>query len=331
MNIFETIGNVSRRTERYHSQFLAEALTESLHGDRSLFEGVWKLATPGWEVPNDAEVTPEHDAGSGQIDICIHTDNPEKRVVGIEVKTAAASAEPGQLERYYDGLKENFPQHTVQVAYLTEFNRERAGDKADTFSAVRIFEGFGNKHEDARHISWLDVADIAWDGNDLWKQHQLYVYQHISSYRQLMSAQRQLNRGLTEFFDERDVERFRDRLAELGIQLGEDAKIIELSDFADVPTFARSFANTLAILLDSQNVSRNAKRSDRSDELRQRFLDSPHREVHKALFDLADAHRFVWVRGERDYGVITAHNNHPGGVSLVRSGGLGRLIVGDRR
>lgn len=79
MNIFKTIGTVSSRSEPYHSQFLADALNDSLSlkGDRSLFEGIWRLAAPHcWEVPDKALISAEKDAGDGRIDICIRCDNP---------------------------------------------------------------------------------------------------------------------------------------------------------------------------------------------------------------------------------------------------------------
>ena len=60
MNIFETISSTTTRIERIHSQFLADALTDSLKGDRSLFDGVWELvALPAWKVPNRAKVSAE--------------------------------------------------------------------------------------------------------------------------------------------------------------------------------------------------------------------------------------------------------------------------------
>ena len=46
MNIFETIERVSGTYEPYHSRFLADALEDSLGGDRSLFDAVWRLAAP---------------------------------------------------------------------------------------------------------------------------------------------------------------------------------------------------------------------------------------------------------------------------------------------
>ena len=186
MNIFETIRSTTTRIERIHSQFLADALTDSLKGDRSLFNGVWKLvASPDWEVPTCAKVSVEEIVKRGRVDICIRCEEPSNRVVGIEVKTDAASATDGQLEKYRDGLEEKFPNFDTQIAYLTPFNRERARDKADSLETVKVFEKFAKVSPNARHVSWLDVADIAWDDNVLWKQHQAYIRRNISSHNKL--------------------------------------------------------------------------------------------------------------------------------------------------
>ena len=94
----------------------------------------------------------------------------------------------------------------------------------------------------------------------------------------------------------------------------------------------RSLANAFKILLDTDNVSHNANRSDQfPDELRRPFLDSPYHEVHAALFGLTELFSYVWVQGKRDYGVRTAHKNHSSGVSLLRSSDTDRIVVGERR
>ena len=55
MNIFETIEKATSRIERFHSQFLADALCESLEGDRSLFDQIWALVAPSdWESPESS-------------------------------------------------------------------------------------------------------------------------------------------------------------------------------------------------------------------------------------------------------------------------------------
>ena len=335
MNIFETIAKVSSQSERYHSQFLADALNESLSskGDRSLFDGFWNLAAPHWEVPRDARVSSEEDAGSGRIDICIRCDDPIKRILGIEVKTVEASAQRGQLERYQEGLRVQNPGYEISVSYLTPFNRERAGklagdDVAHSLSTVMVFKEFHETFPNSQHLSWLDVAALPWDGNDLWKQHQAYVLERISSKRILekVIAPRQL----AEIFGTESSECFLGALSDLGFWLDIQDDKINLSNVnTDLPSFAKDLANAFKILLDSEHISKRSRRSDTfPDELRQRFLDSHYRVVHEALFGLSRCFSFVWVVGDKDYAIRIAHEDHKErGVSLVRSYGPCRLGV----
>ena len=71
MNIFETIERATSRIERFHSQFLADSLQESLTGDRSLFDQVWTLvAPPDWQIPESADqvrVIPEQGVEGGSV------------------------------------------------------------------------------------------------------------------------------------------------------------------------------------------------------------------------------------------------------------------------
>ena len=187
MNIFETLEKTTTRIEPFHSQFLADALQDSIGSDRSLFNAVWRLTAPEeWDAPENPQITAEENVpGQGRIDLAIKGDSPQPRIVGIEVKTTDASVTPGQLERYRNGLAGKFPQHAIAIAYLTPFNRERAKGKADDLATVREFDDFQRKCPDARHISWLDIAAIPGNGNQLWRQHQRYVRLRISSLRKL--------------------------------------------------------------------------------------------------------------------------------------------------
>ena len=333
MNIFETIRKVTSGIEQYHSRFLADALTDSLNGDRSLFDAVWQLvAPPDWEIPTHAVVSSEERVERGSVDICVYCVSPHEQVVGIEVKTVDASATPGQLERYREGLVKKYPGAVIQIAYLTPFNRQRAGGAAGSRATIREFKEFCNQFPQARHISWLDVADIPWDGNFLWKQHQAYVTENISAQSKL-KVNTEWNRNLSVFFGEEATHRFWEELALLGIYSGDNGASIDFAEFrGDLPSFAKSLVRAFEVLLESDNVSRNANRADAfADELRRPFLDSEYSEVHAALFQLAELRPFVWVQGQRDYGVRTAHKNHSSGVSLFRSNGPDRIMVGELR
>ncbi len=335
MNIFETIGSVTGGIERYHSQFLADALKESLSGDRSLFDGVWCLATPkGWEPPDCAEITTEEAAGDGRIDICIRSDHPVKRIVGIEVKTVDESADFEQLKEYLCGLRNTYSKHCIQISYLTPFNRCWADVNVDNLRTVRVFDEFSEISPAAQHLSWLDVADIGWDGNDLWKQHQTYVRNHISSRRNLKESSVNRGRGLREFFGEEGERTLLEKLGALEFQCEGNRMEINLSTHCgDLSVFAKNLVDALTILLKSDRVSHNAKRNDKFTEgQREPFLDSPYRAVHEALFGISEECDSVWIEGEGNYGVRTAHMDHPSsGVSLVTSRGPDRLVVALRR
>lgn len=333
MNIFETIRKVTSGYEQYHSQFLADALAESINGDHSLFERVWELSAPSeWEIPDHADITAEELVERGQVDICIRCIAPKDWVLGIEVKTVDTSARPGQLEKYLDGLEKKYPQSEIQIAYLTPFNRERAGEAADRLRTIRVFEEFLKVFPNARHVSWLDIAEIPWDGNDLWRQHQAFVFERISPKEKLVVSY-DYNRGLAVFFGEEPTEQFWNAMAVLGIYPGENGAEVDLVEHnRDMPSFARELVHAFEILIDSDNVSRNAVRSDKfPEELRQPFLNSPYRQVHVALFGLSQLFAFVWAQGQSDYGVRVAHKNHSSGVSLFRSNGSARIVIGERR
>ena len=331
MNIFEVHQESTKQIEPFHSRFLAAALRNSIQGDRSLFEALWRLTTPkGWDVPVEATITAEKDVpGQGRIDICIECELPTRRIVGIEVKTTDSSATRGQLERYLEGLAKDL-QGEVAIAYLTPFNRRWAPDKADALPTVKEFDGFVKTHPTAQHVSWLDIAAIPWNGSELWRQHQLYVYQHISSSKELhMSTTR--DRSLDEFFDGECVDAFWKALSELGIESVDGGADIQLAQFKHDQDFASRLAQSFQVLIMEGATDREEKNKF-SEEKRSRFLDSEYGQVHEALFALADRYGHVWIEGKGRYAVRVAHSKHrSSGVSLVTSNGPERLkIVGQR-
>lgn len=334
MNIFETIGRATSRIERFHSQFLADSLCESLKGDRSLFEQVWTLVAPsGWEIPersHQVRVIPEQGVEGGRLDICIHCFTPQDRVVGIEIKTVEDSTEPGQLERYRAGLKKKFPESEIQIAYLTPFNKEHAGNGADSLPTVMEFVRFQRLSPEARHVSWLDLESIPWDGNMLWEQHRAYVRNHISSSQNRRASVEQ-NRDLAFFYGVEPAERFWAEVRALTAREEGKRVFIDLADQPDPSAVAKTLVRAFEILLRSDNVVECERNDKFKETFRQRFLNSNYREVHAALFDLAQRFDYVWLKGEGDYGVRTAHKDYPDGVSLVTSDGPGRLFVLVRR
>ncbi len=341
LNIFEVIRKTTSRTEPFHSEFLGEALRVSASGNRSLFDAVWRLAAPdNWDIPHSPRIETEEKAekdrngatGGQRIDISIH-DDERRRLLGIEVKTTKASAKKGQLEGYLDGLSDKYEfdkkdEDRIAIVYLTPFNRERAGDAAGSLPTVEIFKKFQDVHKNARHISWLDIADIPWDGNELWKQHQAYVHQEIASYRNLRSFVSR-NRAFDDFFSPEAVESFWDALPFEGNKAADDGVTIDLAMLGNDPTpLVRAFEILIA---DEENVSsRASKQDDFPDELRQCFKTSQFGDFHEALFALS-GRRHLWLAGKGDYGLRVAHRRSKVGVSLVRSKGAQYLVVGQSR
>ena len=334
VNIFESIRKVTSRIEPFHSQFLADALTDSLNGNRALFDKFWRLAAPdGWEVPASAEIEAEENLGTerGRIDICIRSTCPA-RVLGIEVKTTDSSATKGQLCRYHLGLANIYPKHTIAIAYLTPFNSKRAGEFADQLPTVEEYKRFSSDFPESRHVSWLDVAEIAWDyGNELWQQHRSFVLSEISSYEKLKDRSER-DRSFNVFFGDTAADAFWERLKALGIESSPEAGArVLLSEVDDISAFVGAFE----ILINrGEGVPKGKNQSKKPDRFsnREGFIQSRFGNVHEALFQLSRRFGCVWIQGEKNYGVRVAHSSHPGsGVSLVRSLDCEELLVGEPR
>ena len=331
LNVFETIWSTTHRIEPFHSQFLADALDASRNGDRSLFDGFWQLAAPpDWPIPRKATVKTELAAGNGRrIDLCIQ-DEERCRILGIEVKTSCTSRSSGQLEAYEQGLVKNNPNFDIAIAYLTPFNRERAGAYGDKLETVQLFQAYAKASSRAgQHVSWLDVAELSWDGRAIWRDHQTYVRKRIAPNEKLRASVAQ-NRRFNTFFGEEAAGAFWEALAELRVLREEIGARIELDNFAASP---RALARTFEILIeDGDGVSKRKRRDDFPHAQRQRFLQAPHADIHSELFGLAARFPNVWIEGRNDYSVRVAHTGHKStGVSLVRSLGSGTLRTGEPR
>ncbi len=338
MNIFEIIECTTSRTEPFHSKFLASALRQSSREDRDLFERFWELVAPReWDVPVRPKVLSEVRLDSaGSIDIVICTNDQQNRVVGIEIKTKEDSTTEGQLEKYRHGLEAqyNCQEGDLAMAFLTPFNEERAPKEAKSLPTVREFKDFEGTFPRVKHLSWLDVAEIPWEGNALWEQHRIYVYEHISALSLLYEP---WNRTLEYFFGCSPASQFREALRDLHVDVGDPRKDIDidLNQYAEEPQlFARPLVEALESLAErSEGVSRDLKRPRQDDfDSRRKYKCSRHSMVHEALFDLADRYDYFWLEGKEDYSVRVAHREHrSSGVSLIRSVGPSALrVIGKR-
>ena len=325
-NIFKVINSVSSRAEPYHSAFLAEMLEWSLRSDRRLFDEFWGVAAPGWQQPQSkVTICTEDDVGTGRVDLTLR--EGDRYILGVEVKTRETSTTSGQLERYRKGLTKKYPRCDLAIAYLTPFNSQRAGDDASALPSVREFRKFHKAFPGSVHLSWLDLAEVDWNGGDLWEQHREYVRSQIASPRQLASWQAGgRSRQLSDFFGPEAAAAFDDQLREA---VGDfDGYVLDLARVQD----PASFTSALRVVIESKAVrGAKGKRDAFDDALRERFLAEPTASVHEAIFKLAAEHENVWIEGKLDYGLRVAHPAHGSGVSLLTSRGVDRVEIGQPR
>lgn len=300
----------------------------SLATDRALFNSFWARAAPtSWPIPaDDVTIIAEDVIGLGRVDIVILVDST--RSLGIEVKTREASTMPGQLSRYLQGLTAKYPHRRVAIAYLTPFDRSRAGDSAATLRSVVEFDEFAATFPDGRHLSWLDVAEVDWDGGELWEQHRHFVRTVVSSPARLRAwAPGGRSREFTDFFGVDAAELFDQRLAAV---VGEfEGHTLPLARVEDAVAFADAFR----VLIEADAVKGARERpSSFESSLQRPFLEGPHAEVHRALFRLADDYPNVWLQGRGNYGLRVAHPEHrSSGVSLLTSRGVDQVEIGKPR
>ncbi len=327
MNMFFIIQNATSRIEPFHSRYLAAVLKESTEGDGTFFSAFWRMATQDlWPIPEVLntgmfEVIPEDPLEVGRIDITVK-DKENRRILGIEVKTSDRSATQGQLERYLESLKKKYAGQEIHVAYLTPFNKTRAEQHvaeqyAEALASVQEFKEFQKIHPLSVHISWLDVAEINRDGDDVWRQHQHFVRDTICNENKL----RVRNRGFEIFFEKAAGE-FEETLAGLGLDINNHE--LDAASIKDPASFAAAFR----VLIESPKTHKAVVRPNKfPDDLKQIFLKSEFYAIHSALFSLAGEYPHVWVEGTSDYGLRVAHPDHSAGVSMIRSLGPGRFAV----
>lgn len=339
VNIFESFRRVTRRQEPFHTQYFSDALTTSLERDRSLFDNVWRLIAPDdWSIPEDAHVEAEKPLKGGRrIDMLVH-DRARDRAVGIEVKTVDASAQVKQLGQYWRDLYDlpERPQ-SIALAYLTPFkDASPEGYEPRTVQAFRSFLkllalecGWKYAHTHAKHLSWLDVAAIPWDGNELWEQHREYIYKHISSPEARRVSTLKSGRTFVDFFGREPADAFWNVLGNLGISPGTRGVVVELENH-DPSRLGATLIEAIEILTESTFVLRDVEMKDRFDGHAQ-FLDSAYTDLHRSLFGLTRSRMPLWLQGKKNYGLRVAHENHPSGVSLVTSKGPSQIEIGRPR
>ena len=313
MNIFKVIRKTTSKIERIHSEYLAGALGASHQSDRVLFSEFWKLAVgsdENWPVPTNVEIKTETVIEGGQrVDITIF-DLDLSRCLGVEVKTTEASTTDGQLAAYQIGLGlkdwgELKHELVVRMAYLTPFNHQRSPERAA--HSRREFCSFSADHSEATHISWMDVADIELESEDIvWSQHREYVRS------EMCAPESKEMREFGSFFSAKPMENFRNELEATGV--GIKGGVTPFDAIEDVDRLV----SALRFLIECPKAKRHLHRPDKMEhDLKKRFSESDHGPKHDALFALAEEYEGVWLgSGKSSYGLRVAHQASPGGVSL---------------
>ena len=181
---------------------------------------------------------------------------------------------------------------------------------------------------DCRHVSWLDVVDIGWEGgNEIWQQHRTFVVSEISSYAKLKNRSKR-DRSFNVFFGDAAADAFWEGLAAVGIESSPGAGArVSLAEVKDVCAFMGAFEE---LMRNGEGIRRQRQRTDEFPG-QDVFVNAPAGKVHEALFDLARQFEFVWIQGKENYGVRVVHDAHAGGVSLVRSLDKEHLLIGEPR
>ena len=324
-NIFEILN----LQEPSYSAFLGTMLKQSHETDGRLFDAFWEMATPGWPRPGGkALIRPEDYLGKGigRIDLTLE-DVEGERLLGVEVKTQMTSTTSGQLQHYREGLVRKYRNHTLAIAFLTPFNRKRAGDVADSLRSVREFEKFQKTFPHSTHLSWLDLADIDWDGDELWEQYRAHIRSTIASDAVLDSWKtNDRPRHLETLFGAEAAETFDERLRESGVDRdGGPAEGKYKLDLTQVRKPA-VFADAFRALVESEEIRNGGKA--KKDTFAgapplNKFLRGRASDAHFALFQLAAEHENVWIEGRKNYSLRVTHP-HPkyarGAILLTSSG-----------
>lgn len=266
--------------------------------------------------------------------------------MGIEVKTKCDSANRNQLLRYSEQLLTEAASSNISLAFLTPFNRNSFQDNrtelADQNHAIREFEAFDKQVDGSmwtKHLNWLDVAEIAWDGDPLWRQHLFYVRTEIANVARLRTEPHP-NRRLGDFFSQEAVSSFWYAMRQAqALEVREnETLVINLREFVEGNFNARQLATAFRYLItDSASVNSDKEVPGGTDFPRAEHHYHPFSVVHQEILNLSDEFHHVQAKtwsqsvGERNYGLRVAHKHHDS-VSLVTSNfESGELIVNERR
>ena len=297
MNIFEIHHLTTSRIEPLHSQYLAACLKRS----PELLREFWNLSTnsvKNWLPPEGiqgVQVCAEHALADGKrVDIVLMASD---RLVAVEAKTTDSSVEPGQLEKYLMGLKDQYPDKDLWMAYLTPFNVDNKPAGLHGQEAIKEFDKFHRRHPSSSHLSWAQIVGLVWQGQDeVWRQHGEYVHDNICQPPSELV-------GWGRIDDDLSWETMRDFWEEVKrAGFYADEGVITLDPGND----PESLGTALRMLLMSERV-RDKSKTERSfpTVLMRPFTNNPeYGRFHERIFRLLDEFPFLGIRGRGGYGLL---------------------------
>lgn len=296
MNIFEIHLRTTSRIEPLHSHYLAACLRES----PELLEKFWLLSTEStedWLPPEGmtgVQVGEEHALGDGKrVDIVLMASD---RLVAVETKTADSSVESGQLDEYMNCLEKQHPDKRIWMVYLTPFNPENEPSRTRGHEAIKEFERFRSRHPLSSHLSWAQVAGLAWDGQDeVWRQHSEYVHDRICQPPTSDVGWGSLDKDLgwetmRDFWGQIKRDGFDAHARRITLKPGDNPE---------------SLANALKLLIQNERVDDQSKsRRSFPEALARPFIDDRvYGKFHERILWLRDEFPYLRIRGEGGYGI----------------------------
>lgn len=328
MNAFEIIGNVTRRIEPFHSEFLTVALRDNLSFRNRFLNLI--LAEQNRDIIDNyltsdkLEIRSEDILSENKRIDVVFKELKSKHIIGIEVKTTDSSVCNNQLQDYYDKMVEKYPGYSIFIVYLTPFNRLNLPEDVslNQIHAISEFDNFNVGNKNSIHINWDEVVDLYEKSesveNNMFLNHYKYIKGTITDAarfkRRLIDIER--NRGLVEFFGDKCVEDFYEKLSSGNFFYTEDEQMIYFNITDNVRNIG-SLLSAFVILMESVKLKKNSRKKNQvEEELVKAYESGDNGEFFKQFFFVVNGYKYLWLQGKGKIGVRAAHDLYSSGVSV---------------
>jgi hypothetical protein len=328
INVFELIGNVTRRIEPFHSEFLTVALRDNhlfrnrflnlilSEQDRDILD--YYLTSDRLEVRSE-DILSENN----RIDVVVK-EVKSKHIIGVEVKTTDSSVSNNQLHDYYEKMIEKYPGYNICIVFLTPFNKSNLPEEV-TSSQIHAILEFDNFHvgiKNSIHINWDEVVDL-YDKSDsiensVFVNHYRYIKEEITDAARLKKRMIDIerNRGLVEFFGESCVEDFYEKISSGNFIYTEDDQMIYFN-IDDNINNVDSLLSAFTILMESGKLKKLSRKKNKvEEELLEAYESGTNGDFFKQFFSIVNSYKYLWLQGKGRIGVRATHDSYSSGVSV---------------